>query len=79
MLEPTMPGWKVETIGDDIAWMKFGDDGGCTRSTRSTGSSVSRRGPRYETNPNAMRTLDRATRSSPTWRSPMTATSGGRA
>lgn len=27
MLTPTLPGWKVETVGDDIAWMKFGDDG----------------------------------------------------
>ena len=27
MMVPTLPGWKVETIGDDIAWMKFGADG----------------------------------------------------
>ena len=27
MLVPTIPGWKAETIGDDICWMKFGDDG----------------------------------------------------
>ena len=27
MLVPTLPGWKVETVGDDICWMKFGADG----------------------------------------------------
>ena len=27
MMNPTLEGWRVETVGDDIAWMKFGDDG----------------------------------------------------
>ena len=27
MLVPTIPGWRVETVGDDICWMKFGEDG----------------------------------------------------
>ena len=27
MLAPTIPGWKVETLGDDIAWMRIGEDG----------------------------------------------------
>jgi phosphoenolpyruvate carboxykinase (GTP) len=34
MLIPTLPGWKVETVGDDIAWMKFGDDGRLYRNGR---------------------------------------------
>ena len=49
MLAPTIPGWSAETIGDDICWMKFGDDGGCTRSTRKPGSSGSR--PARDTTP----------------------------
>ena len=43
MLVPTLPDWKVETIGDDICWMKFGRTDGSTRSTPRPDSSASRR------------------------------------
>ena len=45
MLIPTLPGWKVETIGDDICWMKFGSDGRLWAINPSTGSSAWLRGP----------------------------------
>ncbi len=46
MLEPTVSGWTVETIGDDIAWMRFGEDGlSSTRSTPRPVSSASRPAP----------------------------------
>ena len=40
MLNPTIPGWKAETIGDDICWMKFGEDGGSMPSIQRPASSA---------------------------------------
>jgi phosphoenolpyruvate carboxykinase (GTP) len=58
MLDPTLDGWTVETLGDDIAWMRFGEDGRLYAVNPEFGLFGVAPGTGYHTNPNAMRAIE---------------------